>query len=223
MKLFKILTVVISLFVLFAFANAFVNVSQASVEMPSNTIIIDVGHGGLDGGAVGFDGVNEKDINLEIALKLRDALQEYGFNVVMTREEDVDLSDDSLSTISERKTSDMQNRLDIINSTDAMLVLSIHQNYFEEEQYSGAQIFYGQENSQSLAQTLQANIVQYLQPNNNRLATFVDSKYLLNNANKPMVIIECGFLSNEEECLLLQDDEYQNEFVSVIAKAISNF
>lgn len=224
MNKFKIICLSLVVLILYNLVSAFETISNISTSATVGlTVLIDAGHGGEDGGAVGVGGVNEKDLNLEITLKLKEIFEENGYNVILTRDSDVDLSDDTLSTVSERKTSDMQARLEIINSSDADIVLSIHQNYFEQSQYSGAQIFYANENSQTLAETLQANIVQFLQPDNTRLAKQVDDKYLLNNSNKPMVIVECGFISNEEETANLLTEEYQNELSQVIFTAVNSY
>ncbi len=181
-------------------------------------IVIDAGHGGEDGGA-SANGVLEKDINLAIALKLRDMLKASGFEVVMTRESDVSIYDSSASTVHEKKVSDMQNRVSMINSSDKNILISIHQNKFEQSQYSGAQIFYSDNlpESAKLAEKIRLSVTGLLQPDNKReLKTDGDSIYILKNAQVPAVIVECGFLSNVEEAKKLSDEKYQTEMAFAI-------
>ena len=182
------------------------------------TIVIDAGHGGEDGGAQA-NGLLEKDINLAIALKLRDMLKASGFEVVMTRESDVSIYDSSASTVHEKKVSDMQNRVSMINSSDKNILISIHQNKFEQSQYSGAQIFYSDNlpESAKLAEKIRLSVTGLLQPDNKReLKTDGDSIYILKNAQVPAVIVECGFLSNVEEAKKLSDEKYQTEMAFAI-------
>lgn len=188
------------------------------------TIIIDAGHGGEDGGTVSKDGTLEKDINLEIALHLKNLFEANDFKVIMTREEDTDLCDKSLTTVASRKKSDIIKRTETCNNSNAALVLSIHQNYFEETKYSGAQMFYGKsENSKELAEFLQEEIKNKLQPSNNREIKHGDSIYLLEHVNKPIVIVECGFLSNEEDLSNLKDKEYIKSLSFVIYMATNKY
>ena len=177
------------------------------------TIIIDAGHGGVDGGATD-NGLLEKDINLSIALKLRDLLTADGYKIVMTRETDVSIHDPSASTIREKKNSDLKRRVEIINSDDNNILISIHQNRFEQSTYSGTQMFYSynNENSILLAEEMRKSIVNFLQPENKRgLKKSDDSIYLLKKAKVPAVIIECGFLSNVEEAQKLASEDYQQK------------
>lgn len=192
-------------------------VMTASAETQP-VIVIDAGHGGEDGGA-SANGVLEKDINLRIALKLRDMLKASGFEVVMTRDSDVSIYDSSASTVHEKKVSDMKNRVSIINSSDKNILISIHQNKFEQSQYSGAQIFYSDNlpESAKLAEKIRLSVTGLLQPDNKReLKTDSDSIYILKNAQVPAVIVECGFLSNPEEAKKLSDETYQTEMAFAI-------
>lgn len=217
--------ILLLLLCLFNFAQSFQKLATLTyLELPIKaTIVIDAGHGGEDGGTSSASGILEKDINLQIALKLQELLQSSGYEVVMTRSEDTDLGDSSLETVAQRKSSDLENRLELINNSGADLVISIHQNYFEESQYSGAQCFYYSDDSKILAEILQESLVTSLDPDNNRTASFVDGKYLLNNSNIPTCIVECGFLSNEEETLLLSDDDYQSEIAKAICSGIDEY
>lgn len=181
-------------------------------------VVIDAGHGGEDGGA-SANGVLEKDINLSIALKLRDMLVASGYNVVMTREDDISIYDNSASTIHEKKVSDMRNRKEIINGNSNNILISIHQNKFEQSKYSGAQIFYSKNNGLSikLAENIQRSVTGLLQPENKRELKAADgSVYLLDKAEVPAVIVECGFLSNAEEAKKLNSEEYQKQMAFAI-------
>lgn len=179
-----------------------------------HTIILDPGHGGEDGGAVGWNDTVEKDINLAIAQKLRYLLELQGFTVLMTREEDVMTCDPDAEGITARKKSDMHNRLALMNEHPDAVVLSIHQNLFEQSKYHGAQMFYGKNNpwSKELAQSLQDAFASQLQPDNSRqIKEGKKDLYLLWQSKNPIVLVECGFLSNPEECEKLTQEEYQNQ------------
>lgn len=185
---------------------------------PQNIVIIDAGHGGEDGGAVD-NGILEKNINLSIAQKLEDMLTAAGCTVIMTRDSDIAIYDSDSSTIREKKVSDMHNRLDIANSSPNNILLSIHQNKFTQPQYSGTQVFYSKNNPKSavLAESLRKSITGLLQPENKRELKAADSSvFILNNAEVPAVIIECGFLSNQEEAQKLNDEKYQTEMAFAI-------
>ena len=183
------------------------------------TVIIDPGHGGVDGGAVGVDGVVEKGINLSISLKLRTFFQQAGFKVIMTREDDRSIHDENSKTIRKQKTSDLYNRLDIIKNNPHAIFISIHQNKFEDSKYSGTQVFYSKNNdvSELLASTLQNNIKNLLQPQNYREIKKAEKNlFLLYNAKSPAVLVECGFLSNAKEAAVLQTNDYQNKMAFAI-------
>ncbi len=181
-------------------------------------VVVDAGHGGEDGGA-SANGVLEKDINLAVALKLKDMLTASGYTVVMTREEDISIYDSSAYTIREKKVSDMRNRKDIVNGSSNNILISIHQNKFEQSKYSGTQIFYSKNNDRSikLAENIRRSVTGLLQPENKRELKAADSSvYLLDKAEVPAVIVECGFLSNEEEAKKLCTDEYQKRMAFAI-------
>ena len=199
-------------------------VSSVKSEFP--VIIIDAGHGGVDGGSVGADGTVEKDINLSIALKLQDVLEFYGFETVMIRDEDKSIHSPDAETIREKKVSDLHNRLNIINSTENCLFISIHQNYFEQSKYSGAQVFYSpnNEDSEHLAEVMQKTIVDTIQNDNTRQIKRADKTlYLLHNAQNPAIMIECGFMSNENELSLLKADDYQKQLALSICNGILKY
>lgn len=197
---------------------------QSVPQLP--TIIIDAGHGGVDGGSSGADGTVEKDINLSIALKLRDMLELYGFETVMIREDDRSIHSEGANTIREKKVSDLHNRLNIINSTDNCIFISIHQNYFEQSKYSGTQVFYSPNNTESekLAQIMQETIVNLIQNDNTRQIKRADKTlYLLYKTEKPAIMIECGFMSNEKELSLLKSDKYQKQMALSITNGILKY
>lgn len=202
-------------------------VSMAAAEAESRPVIVlDAGHGGEDGGAVGVGGVEEKTINLAIAVELYDKLTNEGFHVIMVRETDVAVGDTTLSTVAERKRSDIQYRAELVNSTNNCLLISIHQNFFEQNQYSGAQMFYSGNNAQSavLAESIRREVVSRIQPENTRENKQAESGiYLLNHVSVPAVIVECGFISNAEEAELLSDPAYQKRMAEAIAAGVANY
>lgn len=189
-------------------------------------IIIDAGHGGFDGGAVGKDGTVEKDINLSVARKLQQLAELYGFEVVMVRDEDVSVDDSGAATIRSRKVSDLNNRLKLAQNCPGAIFLSIHQNKFPQSGSWGAQVFYGQKNDQSrlLAEQIQANLIGILQPKNKRAVKPAEKNlYLVYNLANPAVLIECGFLSNPSECERLRQPDYQQELAFVILRSTIEF
>ena len=202
------------------------NIRTASAESaPEPVIIIDTGHGGEDGGAED-NGVLEKDVNLAIALKLRDMLTLSGYKVRMTRESDISVYDSSASTVREKKLSDMKNRAELINSSENNILVSIHQNKFSQSKYSGAQMFYSDNHPESmkLAESIRKSVTSLLQPGNSReLKADKGSVYILKKAQIPAVIAECGFLSNPEEAKLLSDGEYQGKMAFAIMCGVMDF
>ncbi len=183
----------------------------------AKTVILDAGHGGEDGGAVGADGIVEKDINLSVTLKLKDLLEVSGYNVILTRDKDISIYDEDAESLRSKKRSDLRNRAKIIsdNSNDEdTIFVSIHQNKFPNPKYSGTQIFYSKNNSKSgeLASNVKNSVVKLVQPENKREIKPADKKiFLLNNAKIPAIVVECGFLSNSEEAKKLSSEKYQNE------------
>lgn len=204
--------------------NIKVSVSSQSVKsMP--TIVIDAGHGGEDGGAVSESGVLEKDINLSIANDTSALFYLLGFDVTQTRKTDIAL-DNGEDTIRKRKVSDMKKRLEIFNSSEENTIISIHQNKFSESKYHGTQIFYSPNNpkSKQLADSIKYSVKGLLQPDNERECKKADSGiYLLNNTNNPAVIVECGFISNGEECKNLLDSQYQKQMAFSITAGFLSY
>ena len=198
----------------------------AETDYPLPTIVLDAGHGGIDSGCVSVNGTEEKDINLSIMLKLRDMLEVTGLRVEVTRDTDRSIHDTGVTGLGNQKKSDMKNRLDIVNSFDDAVFVSIHQNQFTDPKYSGAQMFYpeGSEESEHLAAIMQGNFVALLQPDNTREIKPVGTEiYLLHNAECPAVMAECGFLSNPEEAAKLESDEYQTMVAFTVYKSLCDY
>lgn len=188
-------------------------------------VIIDAGHGGFDGGAVAFDGTNEKDINLAIAKKLDGILRFYGFSTVMTRTSDSAIND-SGDKIRSQKKSDMYNRLSFMENNPDAVFVSIHLNKYTTSAASGAQTFYSDnfEQSKTLADDIQKSITSLIEPYNKRvIKKGTSDAFLLYNAKTPAVIVECGFLSNHQDLEKLKDNNYQNKMAFAIADGILNF
>ncbi len=183
--------------------------------------VIDAGHGGEDGGANSLTGVREAEINLQISEKTQWLMLFYGVPAVMTRESDISLHDASASTLREKKVSDLKNRTALVNGVDRAVLLSIHQNSFDQAKYYGLQAFYGQkQGSRELAELLQDLVAQSVDPTNTRAAKAVaDSIYLMNNVTVPAVLVECGFLTNPAEERKLREDPYQRKLAAAITAA----
>ena len=189
-------------------------------------VIIDAGHGGVDGGAVAVDGTSEKNINLSIAKKLEALLKFYGFNVIMTRTEDVMTSDSDAVTIRQKKVSDIHNRFKIIENNPDSIFISVHQNKFDDSSQWGTQVFYSgnNPNSKILAQSIQDSIVNTIQKNNKRVVKKTGTEiYLLYHAQSPAVLVECGFISNYNDLKMLKTEEYQSKIAMLIADGILKY
>lgn len=186
-------------------------------------IVIDPGHGGADGGAEAPDGTLEKELNLAVSLPLCDLLTVMGYSVEMTRTADVMLNTEG-STLRERKVSDMRNRLAMVEQAD--LTVSIHQNKFTQPQYDGTQIFYSAntEESRLLADSVRKQVVALLQPENTReLKRGTADIYLLAHATRPMILVECGFLSNAAELAKLKEPAYQRQMAFAVAAGVMTY
>ncbi len=185
-------------------------------------IIIDAGHGGADGGAVASDGTREKDINLNIAKDVRALLVSLGFECVMTREEDVMLSDGSGGSA---KMSDLKQRVALTDGKECIFV-SIHQNKFPQDTCSGTQVYYSKNDPGSavLAEAVQECVRTYIQPLNTRRIKPAGSEiFVLDRCRVPAILIECGFLSNPAELLKLKDEEYQRKIACAIAASVASY
>ena len=173
-------------------------------------VVVDAGHGGFDPGKVGINGSLEKDINLQIAEKVKKFLEAEDITVIMTRTDDSGLYNENDSN---KKVQDMRQRIAIIDKAEPDIVVSIHQNSYHEEYVHGAQIFYysGSESGKTLAEMLQKRFVINVDAANKREAKGNDSYYLLKKTAYPIVIVECGFLSNREEAEKLNSQAYQEK------------
>ncbi len=199
-----------------------VYVTSLQVENKSRAcVVIDAGHGGSDPGKVGINNQLEKEINLKIAEILKDFLQAEGIEVVMTRESDAGLYDEGASN---KKVQDMKRRLEIIEKADPVIVVSIHQNSYHEEYVKGAQVFYytTSESSRQLAEVIQEQL-RSLDPDNRREAKGNDSYFLLKKTSKPIVIVECGFLSNRGEAEKLSSALFQEKMAWNIHMGIMKY
>ena len=186
-------------------------------------VIVDPGHGGIDGGATSCSGVLESEINLQIATRLNDLLHLLGINTVMTRTSDISIHTEGAS-IAAKKVSDLKNRVSIVNGLPKSILISIHQNYYSDSKYFGPQVFYAAtDGSRELASELQKSLNQNIVPNANRKTKKAESIYLLEKINCTGVLVECGFISNAEECRLLCDEEYQNRLCEAIVAGIVEF
>lgn len=186
------------------------------------SIIIDPGHGGKDGGGEAPDGTYEKNLNLDISLKLRQLFNISGFNTVMTREDDS--STDGTGKFNKRK--DILNRIKLIEKQENGVLISVHLNKFSDSQYSGAQFFYTIDNPKGriMAETLQEFVKTYLQPDNNRSAKPIpNSVFLFKKVKLPAVLAECGFLSNPLELSLLKTDDYRMKMAIILYLGIQKY
>ncbi len=185
--------------------------------------MIDAGHGGEDGGATSCTGVLESNLNLEIALRLNDLYHFLGYDTIMVRTNDTALHTQG-NTIAARKASDLKARVAIANSTEKCIWISIHQNYFHDERYSGAQVFYADtEDSDIIGKQLQSNLVRTINPGSKRQAKKANGVYLFEHMQCTGILVECGFLSNREEEAKLRSANYQKQLCCVIGATIGTF
>lgn len=190
------------------------------------TVIIDAGHGGEDGGAIGKNGAYEKDINLELAKKLKSKLDSFGIPCVLTRSTDILLYDRNTDYEGKKKKLDLLARKEFAEQYEDAIFISIHQNSYPKEQYSGFQAYYSanEPTSKLLALSIEKSVRSSLQPQNNRASKQADSSiYLLDKLYCPAVLLECGFLSNQIECENLCEEEYQNRLCEAIVLGLIEF
>ncbi len=213
----------------FALSSLGRTLESRAVGLPTTTrpvVILDPGHGGVDGGAEG-NGIVEKEVNLAIARKVREFCTLFGFEVRMTRDEDISIHDPGKNTVRAQKNSDLKNRLKLMTQDPTAVVVSIHLNKFPQSRIKGAQVFYAakSQGSELLAQTIQDNFRGFLQPENTRQIKKADSSLFLlyNNTVTPAVLVECGFLSNPEEAALLKTEDYQDQVAFAICCSLLQF
>lgn len=213
---------IVFLFSVFRYAGLDAAGRSVHIGKEKPVVVIDAGHGGNDPGKVGVDQSLEKDINLAISKKLARYLELADVEVVMTRSEDKGLYSE---TDSRKKSADMKARCSLIDEAEPDLVVSIHQNSYHEENVSGGQVFYynGSVKGKKLAEILQKRFDYVLGEKNTRQAKANDSYYLLLHVKSPIVIVECGFLSNYEEAALLNTDEYQDRLAWTIHMGIMEY
>jgi len=212
-----IISVIVGLSILFSFASVYTN----SMPKAEFTIVIDAGHGGRDGGAVGkTTGISESVLNLQYALCLKEACEQFGFDVVLTRSTMDGLYDESAAN---KKKSEMEKRKNIINNSNADLVISLHMNSFPLSSSEGAQVFYakGSEQGFNLAKSIQNSLSKSFESARDYVT--VGDYFVLNYSNIPATLVECGFLSNPEEEKLLQTEEYRKNFCYSILAGVINY
>ena len=198
----------------------------ASVEIQEKKVlVIDPGHGGEDGGAIGVNGVLEKDLNLIISNDLCEIFRFSGYEVIPTRTEDVMLYDKNSDYSGKKKVLDLAARLTVGENALPDLFVGIHMNSFPQEKYSGLTVYYSDamEESRMAASALREDVIALLQPENNRELKSGGNIYLLERASFPAILIECGFLSNREECELLSKESYRQKLSFVIFSSLSSF
>ena len=186
-------------------------------------VVIDAGHGGIDGGATSCTGVLESQINLEIALRLEDLFHFLGYDTKMIRRVDESIYTEG-NTIAAQKVSDLKERVRIVNETENAFLISIHQNTFSDRQYSGAQVFYGNVgDSRIVAQNLQGQLISSLNPASKRKVKQAKGVYLMEHIEKEGLLLECGFLTNVSEEAKLRDGTYQKKLCCVIVSCLSRY
>jgi len=215
----KILAAVYSVVIVFAVGRSIYSKSAETFSMPvvQKNIVIDAGHGGWDPGKVRSDGVEEKNINLDISLKLQQYLEQGGANVFTTRIDD--------SALSKKKIEDLRQRKIIAGGDDIDIFISIHQNSFPKKSANGAQVFYYKksEHGKALAECIQNKIKEFADPKNERVPKPNGEYYILKNTKAASVIVECGFLSNDEENKKLNSEEYQQKIAWAIYMGVLEY
>lgn len=221
---FVALLTLISLCFTLSNENLIKHSTEASADISvEKVVIIDAGHGGFDGGAVAFDGTMEKDLNLQIALKLGAVLDSVGYKTVMVRTDDVSTNDPTDGD--KAKVSDIKNRVKLMKKYPQAVFVSVHMNKYSTTQPHGAQVFYADvDGSFELANIIQSEISGHLQTDNKRVIKATTSSiYLLKHATIPSVIVECGFLSNPGDLQNLKDNDYQLKLALSLAYGIIKF
>lgn len=209
--------------ILIVMAFSFVQTEETMKKGSTQYVVaIDPGHGGFDPGKVGVSGALEKDINLSISWKVKQQLEKKGIQVIMTR-----TTDQGLYAEGERnkKSADMRNRVETIQASGAAIAVSIHQNSFTDTVSKGSQVFYynGSKEGQRLANRIQNSIKETLKDDNHRVEKGNSDYYMLRKVTCPIVIVECGFLSNPMEEALLMEEDYQEKIAKGISKGIIQY
>lgn len=228
--LWKLTVIVVALAVLVSIRPMFYRmVSVVDNITSSDVILIDPGHGGMDGGASSAAGVTEKDINLAISFYIKELAEADGWKVVMTREEDVSLGENTGTTIRSQKTADLIARIEMIKKVKPTVAVSIHLNSFKQDSsVRGAQTFYsagpGEQailgEGKKLAEAIQENLISGIADGTDRAALGKKDSRMVKNPVVPFAIVECGFLSNPDEASLLENEEYQRKLAKCIYDGI---
>jgi N-acetylmuramoyl-L-alanine amidase len=220
---FYLLVVIIFLGIAHVGSETVTTINQRQPVARQHRIIIDAGHGGVDGGATSCTGVLESHINLEIALRLENVFHLLGYDTVMIRRTDESVYTQG-NTIASQKVSDLKERVRIVNETPGAILVSIHQNTYSDSRYRGAQVFYGKDaQGKTLAQTMQQNIISTLNSGSQRKSKQAKGVYLMENISVPGILIECAFLTNPEEEALIRDGDYQKKLCAVIGSTVSSW
>lgn len=229
-KLIYILLGIIAIFIIIAVTSFAKGTTEEYIETVSlpvsgKVIVVDAGHGVPDEGAETADGTTEAETNLKIALKLQNLLEQSGCTVILTRSDENGIYDLDLKTLKQKKVSDIKNRVKIGNESSADIFVSIHLNKIPESQYNGWQTFYNEKSEQGkkLATLIQTNLNESIQTENNRVSSKIENIYIIEHVEIPTTIVECGFLSNEEEKEKLLDDSYQNRLAWGIYNGIIDY
>ena len=196
--------------------------SQPAPQTNKDFLIIDAGHGGMDGGAVGTTGTLEKDVNLKVAMYLKEIAEKNGKKVIMTRDTDTSLHTTDSAKVRDQKRSDLENRRQILQNNNTGIFVSIHMNKYESPDVRGAQVFYANnDTSRNLANKIQSSLINGLADGNKRVAKPAPSNlYIFKGCNSTAVVAECGFLSCPEEEKLLATEEYQRKLAQCIYDGI---
>ena len=230
MKNLKYIIIAVAVMITILFIVKIKNTSEDVMQyMPvtDKTIVLDAGHGGIDPGAMNKDKtVLEKNINLQITMKIKELIEASGGNVVLTRDSDISLYEEGANKTTRQKYNEnLKNRKKIVENSQADMFVSIHLNSFEDSKYYGAQTFYpaGKEDSKFLAEMIQAELKRVVDNTNNRKIKPREDLYLLKDNKMPSVLIECGFLSNQKEAELLAEEEYQDKIAWAIYVGIQKY
>ncbi len=224
-RLLPVYTVLFGILLLISLggSRAVTVLSENAAIKDRRCVVIDPGHGGVDGGATSCSGILESNINLEISLRLNDLMHLIGIDTILTRDTDRSIHTQG-NTIAQKKISDLRERISIVNSRKDALLVSIHQNHFSDRKYFGPQVFYGRETkSAELAKIMQRTLTEILSPKSNRQVKPAKNVFLMQKAACTALLIECGFISNVEDESKLLDADYQKKLCCVIASVCGNY
>lgn len=220
---FYLLAVILCIGLAHGGSQAVTTLGESAPVPREHTIIIDAGHGGIDGGATSCTGILESTINLQIALRLDDLMHFLGYQTYMIRTTDTSIYTQG-NTIAAQKVSDLKERVRIVNETEDAILISIHQNTFSDSRYGGAQVFYPKtDGSKELASAMQGALITIANPDSKRVCKKADGVYLMEHIEQTGILIECGFLSNPEEEALLRSADYQKKLCGIIAATVGSF